>query len=138
VKIEIEKRGMVLVTDIDDRIGRVLADRDRLIQVLMNLLNNAVKFTREKSRITLKVTRRDGHAAFSVRDEGPGIPQEELARLFGRFVQLDSTLVRRVGGTGLGLYISKNLVEAMNGRIWAESTQGEGSVFRFELPLAPA
>lgn len=138
VKIEIEKRGMFLVTDIDRHVGRVMADRDRLIQVLMNLLNNAVKFTREKSRITLKVDRRDGRAEFSVRDEGPGIPPDELSRLFGRFVQLDSTLVRRVGGTGLGLYISKNLVEAMNGRIWAESKQGEGSVFRFELPLAPS
>ncbi len=136
VRIEIEKRGMVLVTDIDRRVGRVMADRDRLIQVLMNLLNNAVKFTRERSRITVGVVVQGDQVEFSVRDEGPGIPPDELTRLFGRFVQLDSTLVRRVGGTGLGLYISKNLVEAMNGRIWAESKSGEGSVFRFTLSVA--
>ncbi|MGE5280077.1 MAG: PAS domain S-box protein [Deltaproteobacteria bacterium] len=137
-KLEIEKRGLVLVTDIEKGLPRVLADRDRLIQVLMNLLNNAVKFTREKSRIRLSVRRSGAKIEFAVADEGPGIPQEELARLFGRFVQLDSTLVRRVGGTGLGLYISKNLVEAMGGRIWAESRPPQGAEFVFTLAAEKA
>ena len=135
-KIEIEKSGLVLVTDIEKDLPRVIADRDRLIQVLTNLLNNAVKFTREKSRINLTCRRVGAEIEFAVRDEGPGIPEEELSRLFGRFVQLDSTLVRRVGGTGLGLYISKNLVDAMGGHIWAESrAAGEGAVFKFTLPI---
>jgi histidine kinase len=112
-----------------------MADRDRLTQILTNLLKNAVKFTRERSRIALACRRVDSFVEFSVRDEGPGIPQEELAQLFGKFVQLDSSLVRRVGGTGLGLYISKNLVEAMGGRIWVESKLGEGSVFKFTVPV---
>jgi len=126
-RIEIEKSGLVLVTDIEKRLPRVMADRDRL--------NNAVKFTREHSRIRLTCRWIDEEVEFAVADEGPGIPDEELARLFGRFVQLDSTLVRRVGGTGLGLYISKNLVDAMGGRIWAESKLGEGAVFKFALPV---
>jgi signal transduction histidine kinase len=134
-KIEIEKSGLVLVTDIEKNLPRVMADRDRLIQVLTNLLNNAVKFTREKSRINLTCRRIGAQIEFSVRDEGPGIPEQELSRLFGRFVQLDSTLVRRVGGTGLGLYISKNLVDAMGGHIWAESRSGDGAVFKFTLPI---
>ncbi len=134
-RIEIEKSGLVLVTDIEKRLPRVMADRDRLIQVLLNLLNNAVKFTREHSRIRLTCRRIDKEIEFAVADEGPGVPEEELARLFGRFVQLDSTLVRRVGGSGLGLYISKNLVDAMGGRIWAESKLGEGAVFKFALPV---
>jgi signal transduction histidine kinase len=134
MRIEIEKRGLVLVTNPEKGLPPVMADKDRLIQILMNLLNNAVKFTRENSKVLLSARAADGAVEFSVRDEGPGIADEEVARLFGRFVQLDSTLVRRVGGTGLGLYISKNLVEAMGGRIWAESKVGEGSVFKFILP----
>ena len=84
----------------------------------------------------MTVHRRDDDTIeFGVKDEGAGITPEEISRLFGKFVQLDSTLVRRVGGTGLGLYISRNLVEAMNGRIWAESTVGMGSIFKFTLPI---
>jgi PAS domain S-box-containing protein len=136
VRIEIEKRGMVFVTDLEKDLPRVYADKDRLIQVLINLLNNAVKFTREHSKITLSCRRSaEGVVEFSVKDEGAGIPPEELARLFGKFVQLDSTLVRRVGGTGLGLYISRNLVEAMSGKIWAESQIGAGTFFKFTIPI---
>jgi signal transduction histidine kinase len=134
VKIEIEKRGLVLVTNIDKSLPHVMADKDRLIQVLMNLLNNAVKFTRDNSKLTLMCRRVKEGIEFAVTDQGPGISADEISRLFGRFVQLDSTLVRRVGGTGLGLYISKNLLGAMGGTIWAESAVGEGTTFKFLLP----
>lgn len=136
VKIEIERRGMVLVTDIEKDMPFVSADKDRLIQILLNLLNNAIKFTRERSHIGLSCQRSGDFAEFAVSDEGAGIPPADLSRLFGKFVQLDSTLIRRVGGTGLGLYISRNLVEAMGGHIWAQSKIGEGSIFRFTVPLA--
>ena len=135
IKIEIEKRGLLFVTDLEKDLPMGLADMDRLIQVLMNLLNNAIKFTREKSRITLSCKRSGSFIEFGVSDEGAGIPADELSRLFGKFVQLDSTLVRRVGGTGLGLYISRNLVEAMSGQIWAESKLTQGSVFKFTIPV---
>jgi len=126
---------MILVTNLERDLPLVSADKDRLTQIIMNLLNNAVKFTREKSRITLTCRRAGDFVECGVQDEGAGIPSEELSRLFGRFVQLDSTLVRRVGGTGLGLYISRNLVEAMGGKIWAESQLGSGSIFRFNIPI---
>lgn len=135
VKIEIEKRGLVFVTDCPKDLPAVWADRDRLLQVLMNLISNAIKFTRENSRIVLSARLKDGFIEFGVKDEGVGIPPEEINRLFGKFVQLDSTLVRRVGGTGLGLYISRNLVETMGGRIWVESALGQGSIFKFTLPV---
>jgi PAS domain S-box-containing protein len=135
VRIEMEKRGLVLVTNLERDLPDCLADRDRLTQVLMNLLNNAVKFTRDNSRVNLMCRRVAEGVEFTVADQGPGISQDEISRLFGRFVQLDSTLVRRVGGTGLGLYISKNLVEAMGGSIWAESVVGVGTEFKFILPV---
>ena len=135
LKIEIEKHGMIFLTDLEKNLPPLLADKDRLIQILLNLLNNALKFTREKSKITLACRRSGRYVEFSVRDEGPGIPESEISRLFGKFVQLDSGLVRRAGGTGLGLYISRNLVEAMGGVIWAESKLGHGSVFKFTIPI---
>jgi signal transduction histidine kinase len=135
VRFEIEKRGMIFVTDLANDLPPVRTDKDRLIQIILNLLNNAVKFTREKSKITLSCRQTGSFVEFGVRDEGAGIPSDDLARLFGKFVQLDSSLIRRVGGTGLGLYISRNLVEAMGGTIWAESKVGEGSVFKFTMPI---
>ncbi|MFH0878027.1 MAG: PAS domain S-box protein [Candidatus Omnitrophota bacterium] len=135
VKIEIEKRGLDFAIDLEKNLPVVIGDKDRLIQVLLNLLNNAVKFTREHSKITLAARRSGDFIELSVTDEGAGIPLDALERLFGRFVQLDSTLVRRVGGTGLGLYISRNLVEAMGGKIWAESTLGHGAIFHFTVPI---
>lgn len=135
VRIEIEKHDMVFVTDLERDLPLTLADKDRLTQILINLLNNAIKFTRERSRITLTCKKSGNFVEFGIKDEGSGIPEEELSRLFGKFVQLDNTLVRRVGGTGLGLYISRNLVEAMGGQIWAESIPGQGSVFKFTIPI---
>lgn len=134
LRVEIEKHGMIFLTDLEKNLPALLADKDRLIQILLNLLNNALKFTREKSKITLGCKKSGRFVEFSVRDEGPGIPESDIARLFGKFVQLDSGLVRRAGGTGLGLYISRNLVEAMGGAIWAESKLGHGSVFKFTIP----
>lgn len=135
VRIEIEKRGLFLVTRLEEPLPLIMVDKDRLIQILMNLLNNAVKFTSEKSRITLSCKKSGDFVEFSVKDEGAGMPPEESARLFGKFVQLDSTLVRRVGGTGLGLYICRNLVETMGGKIWVNSEPGEGSLFSFIIPI---
>jgi signal transduction histidine kinase len=75
---------------------------------------------------------------FSVRDEGPGIPPSQQERIFEKFYRLDPNMTQGVGGTGLGLYICRELVDAMNGDIWVESTLGEGSTFSFELPVAKA
>lgn len=108
-----------------------LADRDRLLQVLSNLIGNAIKFTPEGGSITAELKRADGEALFSISDTGPGIAADELSRIWGRFWQS-----RRDGGVGLGLTIAKGLVEAHGGRIWVESVVGVGTKFHFTIPLA--
>jgi CheY-like chemotaxis protein len=111
-----------------------VGDSLRIRQVLFNLLGNAVKFTmRGEVRLEIKVIT-DG-LRFEVRDSGIGISQEGLARIFSSFVQVDSSTSRKFGGTGLGLVISRKLVEGMNGSMGVESELGQGSCFWFELPL---
>ena len=126
----------------------VLGDVTRLRQILVNLIGNAVKFTREGEIVVLvKVASAPENKSdptqpwqlqFSVRDTGMGIPAERLARLFSPFEQADVSTARRFGGTGLGLSISSRLVELMGGRMWAESSVGNGSTFNFSLSLLSA
>jgi len=134
------EKGLALVCEVapdvpTDRIG----DPTRLRQVLLNLLGNAIKFT-ESGEVTLRVAP-DADAAvpgalrFSVSDTGIGIAEEKLGAVFERFTQADSSTTRKYGGSGLGLTISKRLVELMGGRIWVESAVGKGSVFSFAVPL---
>jgi signal transduction histidine kinase len=113
----------------------VAADPDKLRQVLVNLVENAVKYS-AKGHIQVRIEPRDGTMRFSVRDEGVGIPPEEQGRIFEKFHRLDPEMSQGVGGSGLGLYICKGLVERMDGQIWVESDAGSGSTFIFELPLA--
>jgi len=120
--------------------GDLLGDPTRLQQVLLNLLGNAIKFT-ESGSVSLRVSLESGSESqavlrFTVADTGIGIPDENLGRVFERFTQADSSTTRRFGGSGLGLTISKRLVELMGGHIWAESTVGQGSVFCFAVPFA--
>jgi signal transduction histidine kinase len=113
----------------------VAADPDKLRQVLVNLIENAVKYS-DEGRIEVRVEPRNGTMRFSVRDEGLGIPPEEHERIFDKFHRLDPNMTHGVGGTGLGLYICRELVERMEGRIWVDSELGKGTTFTFELPLA--
>jgi signal transduction histidine kinase len=113
----------------------VAADPDKLRQVLVNLIENAVKYSGE-GRILVRLEREDGWMRFSVTDEGSGIPPEEHDRIFEKFHRLDPNMTQGVGGTGLGLYICRELVERMEGRIWVDSRLGQGTTFTFELPLA--
>ena len=126
--------GVELRTEVDEL--EVLADADRVVQALTNLLGNAVKFSPADGTITLAVRRRERDAAFSVRDEGRGIPPEKLDTIFERFRQVDSSDRREKGGTGLGLAITREIVQRSGGRIWAESEAGRGATFVFTLPLA--
>lgn len=120
-----------------------LADADKVEQVLLNLLHNAIKFSAPGSTITLSVGEASsgegpdqGYLLISVADQGRGIPPEHRERIFERFYQVETGLTRSASGTGLGLYICRNLVEAHGGRIWVEEAEGGGSVFRFTLPRA--
>ncbi|MBX9667082.1 MAG: PAS domain-containing sensor histidine kinase [Candidatus Obscuribacterales bacterium] len=112
------------------------ADRDRIEQVLTNLVGNAIKFSPERSKVIIQADYgRDGFVCFTVRDSGPGIPKSEFNKLFQKFQQLDASDKRRNGGTGLGLAISKALVEMHGGSIGVDSKVGNGSAFWFEVPI---
>ncbi|WP_017653340.1 ATP-binding protein [Fortiea contorta] len=121
----------------------VWADADYILQALTNLLSNAIKFSSPSSTVWLTVAPEENPAhlttevVFRVRDEGQGIPADQLERIFERFQQVDSSDSRKKGGTGLGLTICRKIIEQHNGRIWVESYPGCGSTFAFTLPMAP-
>jgi signal transduction histidine kinase len=116
----------------------IIADGDKLRQVLLNLLDNAVKYSPDGGRIEVRVEQNGSGASFAVRDEGLGIPRAEQQRIFGKFYRLDPQLTRGVGGTGLGLYICRELVRRMEGRLTVQSAEGAGSTFVVDLPAAVA
>ena len=132
-----EKNLALFIDESSDQNVEVYADNTRLRQVMINLVNNSIKFT-ETGKISLCVKQLDGaRVLISVKDTGIGIPTDHLEAIFHEFTQVDSSTTRKVGGTGLGLPISRRLVEMHGGRLWAESTgiNGEGSTFFVELSL---
>ena len=114
----------------------VWADADRLYAVVANLMDNAAKYSPPHSEVVLDVHTEGQEAIVSVSDSGPGIPPEEHIHIFEKFHRLDSGDAKETYGYGLGLYLCRRLVEAMNGRIWVESEPGRGATFRFTMPLA--
>jgi PAS domain S-box-containing protein len=118
------------------RVTNVVADPGQLRQVLVNLLDNAIKYSPEGGLVALSVANGDAAIRFSVEDSGLGIPAPEHRRIFEKFYRLDPDMTRGIGGTGLGLYICRELVRRMDGKIWVESKLGEGSTFVVELPAA--
>jgi PAS domain S-box-containing protein len=115
------------------KLPKIEVDIERMRQVIINLLGNAIKFSDPGSIVNVKVAVRDGELLFQVTDHGIGIKDETMGHLFERFYRVEGETVR--GGTGLGLYISKQIIDAHGGRIWAESKFGQGSTFSFTLPL---
>jgi PAS domain S-box-containing protein len=131
-----DKQGLRLELSLDEEIGLVPMDADCISQVLVNLIGNAISHG-ARGLIEVSTQRRNGEAIVKVQDSGPGIPGNELERIFDAFVQLSTGLGRRVGGTGLGLAICKRIIELHGGRIWVESEIGRGSAFYFSLRLKP-
>jgi PAS domain S-box-containing protein len=131
-----EEAGVQLVMHVPASIGDIVADADRLTQAVVNLLSNAVKFAPPGSKVTI-AARDDGDSVvISVSDGGPGIHPDDIARLFQKFQQLDTSGTRRAGGTGLGLAITKGIVEEHGGTIAVDSVVGEGTTFSLRLPRA--
>jgi signal transduction histidine kinase len=128
--------GIDLTLASEPELPPVAGDPDKVRQVLANLVDNAIKYSPDGGPVEVAIARRDHAVSFSVRDLGLGIPAGDQRRIFDKFFRLDPNLTRGVGGTGLGLYICRELVRRMDGSIWVESRVGEGSRFTFELPSA--
>jgi PAS domain S-box-containing protein len=124
-------------SDLDPRLPIVAGDRDRLIQVVSNLVNNAVKYSPEGGTVTLTSRVEGKYALISITDTGIGIPADEIGHVFERFRRVRSGAAQSIPGTGLGLTIVKQIVEMHGGKIWVESAVGHGSSFHFTIPLAP-
>jgi len=129
----VEKKRLKLENRIPGTLT-VKADPPKVRQILMNLLDNAVKYTPEKGEIVVEASPFSGGVQVKVQDTGIGIPEEDLSRLFERFYRVDKARSRELGGTGLGLAIVKHLVQAHGGKVWVESILGKGSTFYFTLP----
>jgi PAS domain S-box-containing protein len=129
-----EAKALRLTTQLAGDLPAVACDRDRVLQVIANLVGNAIKFTPRNGEIRVAAVAVDGAVRLSVSDTGPGIPEAQLARVFDRYWRGGGS----GHGAGLGLFIARGIVEAHGGRIWVESTPGTGSAFHFTLPLAPA
>ncbi len=129
-------KGVRLDTAFAVRVPAIVADRDRLVQVMLNLLSNAVKFVaRDTGRVEVRLRQEAGALRVEVQDNGPGIRGEDQALIFEKFRQGGSVLTDKPQGTGLGLPISRQIVEYFGGRLWVESEQGRGATFVFTLPL---
>ena len=131
------KEGILLELDTPASLPRVSGDEDKLRQVLLNLIDNAVKYSPDGGRVTVRVEQRDSGLRIAVTDEGLGIAHGEQQRIFGKFYRIDPQQTRGVGGTGLGLYICRELVRHMAGRVTVTSREGHGSTFVIDLPLLP-
>lgn len=131
------EKGVELTNEVPDDLPRVMADDDRIGQVLLNLLGNALQYTPSGGKVRISASQRGSFVEFSVEDSGIGIDPEHLPHVFTRFYRVDKSRSRVGGGSGIGLTIAKNLVEASGGRIWVHSPGvGRGSTFYFTLPAA--
>jgi two-component system phosphate regulon sensor histidine kinase PhoR len=131
------EEGTTIDVAVPPAVPKVHGDDERTRQVLLNLLDNAIKYSPSGGRIEVALAAVGDRLRFSVQDEGLGIPVGEQERIFDKFYRLDPDQRRGIGGTGLGLYICRELVRSMHGRIWVESSPGKGTTFAFELPAEP-
>jgi signal transduction histidine kinase len=131
-----EERGQKLTVNVEGDVPQVMADSDRIGQVLANLLTNANKYAPEGAQVRLTAERVGEEVEFAVADDGPGLSEEALDQVFERFWRTETGETQTVGGTGLGLAIAKSLVELHGGAISADSRPGKGATFRFVLPVA--
>jgi signal transduction histidine kinase len=130
-----KEQGIALALETSSGLPTVQADRDRLAQVMGNLLSNSLQYVPEGGHVRVEADRKDREVVVAVKDDGPGVSPEDLPRLFERFWRADRARRQATGGSGLGLSIARTIVEAHGGRIWAEETRGGGLTVRFSLPV---
>lgn len=136
MRAKIEEKNQELIIDVQDNLPTITADHDKLKQVVINLVSNANKYTQTGGKITVAASVSDDEALIRVSDNGPGIPADQIPKLYERFYRVPRT-ERRVQGSGLGLSICKRIIEAHRGYIQVESTVGQGTIFNIHLPLIP-
>jgi len=134
-----ETKTITLSAEVEQNLSDITMDKERIKQVIMNLINNAIKFSPNKSTVILRAKKETNNILFEVQDHGRGIPKEHQTKIFDTFYQVDSGMDRKFGGAGLGLAIARGIVLSHGGNIWVESsgTPGEGSTFKFTIPLTP-
>lgn len=131
-----ERQRVQLVASVPGDLPMVAGDEERLDRLLVNLLHNAIKFSPDGGTVTVAADEHPDSVVVSVTDEGIGIPEKDQGRVFERFYKVDRARQRGLGGTGLGLAIARHIAEAHGGRIWLDSTEGQGSTFSFTIPFA--
>jgi two-component system sensor histidine kinase VicK len=136
MKISAEQKNQVLEFIADQDIPEIMGDKDRIEQVIVNILSNAIKYTSENGKIEVSLKRDGDSILIKVADNGIGIPKEDLPRLFERFYRVDKARSRMLGGTGLGLSIARQIVEAHKGKIRIQSEYGQGTQVFINLPVA--
>lgn len=129
-----EKNHQIFLED-SANVTTVVADKDRLIQLFTNLISNAVKFSPEGGKIAIQIKNKDSRIVIYVKDQGIGIPEEELSSMFTKFKRIDNSASKKIGGTGLGLAITKGIVDAHNGQISIDSKESQGTTVRVALPI---
>lgn len=134
MEISAKQKEQIITPEIADEIPFIIGDKDRIEQVIINIISNSIKYTPDKGRITVKLTKDEEYISIKVVDDGMGIPKEDAGRLFERFYRVDKARSRVMGGTGLGLSIAKQIVEAHKGTITLESDYGKGTVVTIRLP----
>jgi signal transduction histidine kinase len=133
---EMAPDNISVVAHTDGPLMAEVSDPEHVRRVLANLVDNAIKYSPDGGAVEVAAERIDGRLRFTVKDEGIGVPQSEQERIFEKFTRLDPDMTRGIGGTGLGLYICRELVQQMNGEIWVSGNDGPGSTFAFEIPAA--
>jgi signal transduction histidine kinase len=131
----ITERAITIADNIPEGLPEIEADESRIKEVVLNLVGNAIKFSSEGGKITVNAQATHNEILVQIIDQGIGIPAEALPNIFRKFYQIDGSNTRTRGGLGLGLYITKQIVEAHGGQIWVESKLNQGSTFSFTLPL---
>jgi len=131
-----EDKAITVRTEINGSLPKIRGDRDRVTQIVTNLLDNAFHYTPEGGGITVSARRSDEQVIVNITDTGIGLSEDELSKIFSRFYRSDRAEVQKVSGTGLGLAIVESLVEMHGGQIWVESVPDQGSTFSFSLPVA--
>ncbi len=132
-----QNKKYTIIRDFTERDLWVEIDTDKIMQVIDNIMNNAIKYSPDGGKITVHLLETHNNIVLSVTDEGLGIPKKDLEKVFERFYRVDKARARKQGGTGLGLAISKEVIKAHKGSIWVESIEGKGSTFSFSLPYEP-